>query len=485
MTRNVVNGTEVASAKVPPPAPYGALPTPRQVRHAEREFYAFCHFTVDTFTDKEWGDGDEKPAVFNPTQFDANQIVAALKAAGCKGMILTCKHHDGFCLWPTKATAHNISASPYKKGQGDIVRECADACKKAGLEFGVYLSPWDRNNAHYGQPAYVTDVYRKQLTELLTSYGPVFEVWFDGANGGTGYYGGQRGRRNIDQTRYYDWPNTWALVREHQPNAVMFSDVGPDVRWCGNERGTTPDPCRATITYDASAAPGHLNASKLGSGELHGKVWCQAEVDVSIRPGWFWHEGQNRSVRSPENLMQIYLQSVGHGATLNLNVPPDRRGLLHEIDVASLKTFGEHLRQTFDKNLAAGAKLKASNVRGGEASYGPDKLLDGDIWSAWVTDDAVHTPEVVLELSGEKTFNLIRLREDIRLGQRVEGVAVDAWIDGKWKQLAQAQAIGACRVWRVPRTASSKVRIRVTQSPVAPALSDFGLYLEPAFDQRR
>ena len=424
----------VSAAKVTPPAPYGATPTERQVRHAEREMYAFCHFTVDTFTDAEWGSGAEKPAIFNPTQFDANQIVGAVKAAGCKGIILTCKHHDGFCLWPTKTTGHNVSASPFRGGKGDVVREMVTACKKADIEFGAYLSPWDRNNEHYGTPTYVTDVYRKQLRELATNYGPIFEFWFDGANGGSGYYGGKGGSRSIDRSKYYEWPINWQMLRELQPNAVIFSDVGPDFRWCGNEHGASADPCRATITYDPGAAPGHLNSSKLGCGMLGGKVWCPAEVDVSIRPGWYWHASQNGRVRSPENLMHIYMNSVGHGATFNLNCPPDRRGLLHENDVASLKTFGDHLRRTFAVNLAAGAKVQASNVRGGDdRHYGPGKLLDYDRWSAWVTDDAVTTPEVTLELKGDKTFNMIRLREDIRFGLRVDGVAVDAWVDGQWK----------------------------------------------------
>ena len=482
-------------AEVAPPAPYGPLPTAAQVKHAERAFYAFCHFTVDAFTDREWGLGTESESIFNPKQFDANQIVGAVKAAGMKGLILTCKHHDGFCLWPSKTTEHDVASSPYKNGKGDIVREVSTACRKAGIDFGVYLSPWDRNHPTYGKPEYIA-VYREQMKELLTQYGPVFEVWMDGANGGTGYYRGKVGpeefkgaleNRQIDRKVYYDWQNTWALMRKYQPGAVLFSDVGPDLRWCGNESGYALDPCWQTFTphsRDGKGEPmiGFTVYQEAEHGHRDGKLWMPAEVDVSIRPGWFWHEHENGRVRSPANLMQIYMQSIGRGATFNLNCPPDRRGLLHENDVESLRQFGEHLRATFGKNLADGAKLTASNVRGGDAKYGPKKLLDDDVWSAWVTDDDAKTPEVILDLKGAKTFNMIRLREDIRLGQRVDGVAVDVFTGGAWKEIAKAQSIGSCRLWRVSMTTADKVRIRVTAAAACPALSDFGLFLEPEFD---
>ncbi|MEO5714626.1 MAG: alpha-L-fucosidase [Luteolibacter sp.] len=479
-----------AAPKVAPPKPFGATPSEAQVKQAERAFYAFCHFTVDTFTDREWGTGGESESVFNPTAFDADQIVKALKSSTAAGVILTAKHHDGFCLWPTATTEHNISASPYRNGKGDIVREFADACARNDFEFGIYVSPWDRNHPAYGTPDYLP-VYRKQIEELTTKYGKLFEIWFDGANGGSGYYQGKVGpveskdvnkNRAVDRLKYYEWPETWAMVQKKQPGIIIFSDVGPGVRWVGNERGHAPDPSRATITFEPGDSVGHIDESKLGPGTLHGTSWCPAEVDVSIRPGWFWHESQNGKVRSPENLMEIYLASIGHGTTFNLNVPPDRRGLIHENDAASLRQFGEHLRQTFGTNLAQGATCVATNVRGKDAFYGPARLLDQNIWSAWVSDDEVKTPEVTLELTGEKQFNMVRLREDIRLGLRVEGVAVDAWVDGAWKELAKAESIGSCHLWRIPKTATTKVRVRVTKSEVAPALSDFGLFLEPGFD---
>lgn len=482
---------------VEPPKPFGAVPSERQMKWHDTEMNAFVHFTVDTFTNKEWGYGDENPSVFNPTQFDADQIVGTLAKAGFKGVIVTGKHHDGFCLWPTKTTTHNISASPYKDGKGDIVGEFSAACKKHGVKFGVYLSPWDRNSPLYGRPEYVTDVYRRQLTELLTNYGDIFEVWFDGANGGDGYYGGAREKRTIDRKTYYGWPETILnIVRKLQPNAVIFGDVGPDVRWAGNESGFVNETCWSSFTpkyrdtkqpVPIDPATGFFKDVPTGdsvyeenpTGHRDGQYWIPPECDVSIRPGWFWHESQNSKVRSPANLMDLYLRSVGHGGSFLLNAPPDNRGILHENDVASLSAFGEHLRQTFATNLAAGASVTASNTRGNDATYSADKLIDSDKWSAWITDDAELSPTVEIALKGEQTFNIIKLREDIRLGHRVDALAIDAMVDGHWKEIAKGESIGACRMWRVPRTTTSKVRLRVTKASACPAMSDFGLFLEP------
>lgn len=468
-----------------PPAPYGDVPSSRQMQWHELEMYAFVHFAINTFTNKEWGYGDESPELFNPTSFDADQIVGALAQAGFKGVILTCKHHDGFCLWPTETTDYNISASPYKNGEGDIVREFADACERHGLRFAPYISPWDRNNEHYGTPKYVTDVFRPQIRELLTNYGDAFEVWFDGANGGDGYYGGARETRRIDRAAYYDWDTTFQMIRDLAPEAVIFSDVGPDVRWIGNEKGYAADPSWATYTPrgpDGSdrLGPGLSDYKKAPTGTRNGQFWMPGECDVSIRPHWFWRESENDRVRTPDNLMELYMHSVGRGASLLLNVPPDRRGLLHENDVASLNAFGKHLRETFDHNLAADAAFSASHTRANDdARYGPHHLVDDDKWSAWVTGDFERTPDVVLELPEARTFNMIRLREDIRLGQRVEGISVDAWLDDQWQEIAAAESIGACRLWRVDPVTTDRVRIRVTDSPVCPALSDFGLFFEP------
>jgi alpha-L-fucosidase len=454
------------------PSPYGALPSKRQLQWHELELYAFLHFTVNTFTDKEWGYGDEDPSVFDPTEFDADAIVSALKAGGMRQVILTCKHHDGFCLWPTKTTEHHVR-------RGDIVKDLSDAARRQELKFGVYLSPWDRNNALYGTPAYI-GIYREQLRELLTRYGPIHEVWHDGANGGDGYYGGAKEKRLIDKRTYYDWPKTWDLVRSLQPDAVIFSDVGPDLRWVGNEKGYANETCWETydpVGADGGApAPGFTRDKEGQTGTRNGSHWMPPECDVSIRPGWFWHESENGKVKTARQLMDLYYRSVGRGGSLLLNVPPDRRGLLHENDVASLRDFGAIVRGTFQKNLAAKARINASNARGG---FGPRNLLDGDRYTYWATHDPIRTAEVELMLPGETTFNVVRLREYIQLGQRVEAFELDRWAGGKWETFARATSIGACRLLRTEADiTTNRVRLRITASAACPALSELGLFLE-------
>ncbi|MBV8550947.1 MAG: alpha-L-fucosidase [Acidobacteriaceae bacterium] len=469
-------------ARTPPPAPYGVLPSERQIRWSELEFYNFLHFTVNTFTDKEWGDGNESPAVFNPTAFDAAEIIEVLKAAGSRGVILTAKHHDGFCLWPTKTTDHSIRNSPYKNGKGDIVREIAEAAGRHGLKFGVYCSPWDRNQATYGTPQYLP-IYREQLRELLTGYGPVFEVWHDGANGGRGFYGGANETRTIDKQHYYDWPNTWKMERELQPDAAIFSDVGPDIRWVGNEKGIAGETCWATYTPRSAsggpAAPGDVDEKEAPTGTRSGRLWMPAECDVSIRPGWFWHESENGKVKTPRELLDLYYESAGRGASFLLNVPPDRRGLISETDAASLRAFGQALRSTFGSNLAGGARVSASNVRGNDRAYGPHNLLDGDRATYWATDDSITTPTVTFDLEHPATFNLVRLREHIALGQRVAGFAVQVWRDNRWSDFGKGTSVGSGRIVRSQTlVTTARVRLLITDSPVSPALSEFGLFYE-------
>jgi alpha-L-fucosidase len=466
-----------------PPKPYGALPSERQLQLHEMEMYGFMHFTVNTFTDKEWGYGDEKESIFNPTEFDADQMARTFKAAGLGGIILTCKHHDGFCLWPSKFTEHSVKNSSWKAGQGDVVRELSEACKRHGLKFGVYLSPWDRNHKDYGKPEYIT-YYRNQLRELLTQYGPIFEVWLDGANGGDGYYGGARTRRNIDNSVYYDWDNTWKIIRELQPGAGIFSDSGADTRWVGNESGHAGDPCWATYTPHGlngrAPCPGGTRSKEGEHGHRDGQFWMPAETDFSIRPGWFYHASQDRQVRTAADLLNHYFITVGRGALMNLNVPPDRRGRIHENDVKSLTAFGRLLKSTFGTDLARFAKPVASHVRGGdEKAFGAANLLDANRETYWATDDAVTTPDVTLEFAHPVTFNVVRLREAIRLGQRVDDWALDAWQDNAWREFAKGSAIGACRLVRGQPMTASKVRLRVTKATVCPAISEFGLFLEP------
>lgn len=299
------------------PSPVGPTPSTKQLEWHELETYAFIHFTTNTFTGKEWGYGDESPSIFNPTNTNVDQWVRTLKNTGFKAVILTAKHHDGFCLWPSKYTKHSIAASPYKKGKGDLVKEVAQACKKHGLKFGIYLSPWDRNREDYGSPSYVT-YYRNQLKELFENYGPVFEMWFDGANGGDGYYGGAREKRRIDGKTYYDWPGTISMVRNMEPNILFFSDAGPDIRWVGNERGIAGETNWNTISPDTLYAGKAGIESLLNTGHENGTSWIPAEVDVSIRPGWFYHAEEDGKVKTPEELFDIYLTSVGNYVPISL-----------------------------------------------------------------------------------------------------------------------------------------------------------------------
>jgi alpha-L-fucosidase len=469
-----------ARNKAAAPAPYGAVPSPRQLRWHELETYSFIHFTVNTFTGREWGEGDEDPNIFHPTAFDPDQMMRALKSAGMKGVILTCKHHDGFCLWPTKTTDHSVRKSSWRNGEGDVVRDISSAARRHGLKFGVYLSPWDRNNAAYGKPEYIA-IYRAQLRELLTQYGPIFEVWHDGANGGAGYYGGAREKRVIDKTSYYDWPNTWALIRSLQPEAVIFSDVGPDVRWVGNEKGVAGETCWETYDpegeHGGPAAPGDVNAKQSPVGTRNGKQWLPPECDVSIRPGWFWHAEQNAKVKSAGDLMDLYYKSVGRGASLLLNVPPDRRGQFNEADVESLEQFGRLRENAFAKNLAVGAKIGTSNVRARKGMFDAKNLVDENRDTYWATDDGAATPEVTLAFSRPVTLSVIRIRENIGLGQRVAAFTIEAEEKGHWSKLADGTSIGNCRLFRLSREVkTTKVRLRITGCPVCPALSEFALF---------
>lgn len=466
-----------ASKAVAPPAPYGPVPTPRQLKWHEMEMYGFVHFTINTFTDREWGHGDESPALFSPTDFSADQIVRTAKDAGLRGIVLTCKHHDGFCLWPSRFTDHSIKQSPWRGGNGDLVREMSDACKRNNMRFGIYLSPWDRNRSDYGRPEYI-QYYRNQLRELLTGYGPIFEIWFDGANGGDGYYGGARETRKIDPKTYYDWDYTRQIVRDLQPDAVMFSDAGPDVRWVGNESGVAGDPCWHTLNPEG-LFPGVADSQQLNRGDRPGSAWIPAEVDVSVRPGWFYHASEDSKVKTPQQLLDIYYNSVGRGANLILNLPPDRRGRIHETDVASLREWGRILKATFAKDLVRGAKVTASNTRGGDKRFGPASVVDGNPETYWSTDDAVTTPELTIETRKPVTFNVVRLREYLPLGQRIDTFAIDQWDGNRWVEFYTGTAIGRQRLVRVQSVTTSRVRLRITSAPVCPAISEIGLYAEP------
>jgi alpha-L-fucosidase len=474
-----------AIAQQTPPAPYGPLPTERQLHWQETEMYCIIHFGPDTYTDKEWGYGDEDPKLFNPTHFDAMQIVSAAKAGGFKGIIVVAKHHDGFCLWPTKTTGHNISQSPYKNGKGDILREYREACDKLGMKMGVYCSPWDRNSALYGKPEYVTDVYRKQLEELYTNYGPLFIIWHDGANGGDGYYGGAKETRTIDRSTYYGWPETWGIARRLQPGAVIFGDVGPDVRWVGNEKGEAGETSWETYTPHAPEAgkePGNgfVKDYEGTEGQRDGKYWMPAECDVPLRPGWFYHAKDDGKTKSVKELLDIYYKSVGRSACLDLGLSPDQSGNITKNDVDTLKKLGDILKGTFYTNLAKYAKLTASNVRGGNYQlYGPEHVRDHDRYSYWATDDNVTTAQLQLDYTTPIQFNIIKLGENIKLGQRIDSVEVQALQNGKWTSIATSTSIGANRLIKLPHDIiTTGVRVRILKSEACIALSDFGLYSE-------
>ncbi|WP_242182767.1 alpha-L-fucosidase [Sphingomonas sp. CARO-RG-8B-R24-01] len=462
----------LARATAGAPAPWGATPSARQRAWHERQQYAFIHFSINTFTDKEWGYGDEDPVLFNPTDFAPDQIVAAAKAGGMTGIILTAKHHDGFCLWPTLLTERCIRNTPYKHGKGDIVGEMAAATRRAGLAFGLYLSPWDRHHPDYGRPAYV-DYFRKQIVELCTRYGALFEFWFDGANGGDGYYGGARETRKIDAPAYYDWPTTIALVHKHQPMACTFDPLGADIRWVGNEDGVAGDPCWPTM-------PNHPYVQSEGNSGVRGApLWWPAETDVSIRPGWFYHADEDGKVKTPERLLKLFDESVGRGTNLNLNLPPDRRGRIPDTDAAVLKSFGAAQATTYATNLALGAVAHASAERG--AAFAAAHVLDGNSDSYWSTPDAIHTPTLTLDLPPGRSFDLIRLREHLPLGVRVTRFAIDAEVDGTWQTLAEHQGIGAQRIIRLPRPiAARRLRLRILEAPACPAIREFALFRQAA-----
>lgn len=461
------------------------LPSPRQIAVEELEFYAFAHFTVNTFTDREWGDGTEDEAVFNPTEFDAAQWVRALKAAGIKGLILTCKHHDGFCLWPSEYTEHSVKNSPYKGGRGDIVREVSDACRAGGLKFGVYLSPWDRNNQAYGDSDRYNDYFVNQLTELCKNYGRFFSVWFDGACGE-----GPNGKKQV-----YDWERFYNVIRAYQPDACI-SICGPDIRWCGNEAGDTrqsewsviptkflsPEEVAAQsqTSDDAKFREKKLDdtQSDLGSRKAIENAsefkWHPAEVDTSIRPGWFYHASEDGRVRSVDTLFDIYMRAVGGNCTLLLNIPPDRRGLFHENDVAALRGLGEKIRDTFALNFAVNAAFDSDsddgvNVAENARCDGYDKF--------WKPFDGQTSASLTVRLSSPRTVSVIALKENIRLSQRVERfrvIGVDT--DGGEAVIAEATTIGYKRILRVEPKTLSAVRIEILDSRVCPTLSFVGIY---------
>ena len=445
------------------PEPILPIPEAKQVEWQKMETYAFVHFGLNTFNDREWGYGDSDPKTFNPAKLDCEQWVKTFVAAGMKGVILTAKHHDGFCLWPTGLTEYCIRNTPYKDGKGDIVRELSEACKKYGIKFAVYLSPWDRNQAIYGTPEYV-DYFYKQLHELLTNYGAVFEIWFDGANGGDGWYGGAKDSRTIDRKTYYQYDRAYEMIDKYQPQAVVFSDGGPGCRWVGNENGfagaTNWSFLRAGEVY-----PGYPKYRELQYGHADGNQWVAAECDVSIRPGWFYHPEEDNRVKTVEQLTDLYYRSVGHNATLLLNFPVDRNGLIHPVDSANAVDFHKNIQKQLAHNLLSGVVAEVSDERGGK--YTAKAMTDNDYDTYWATNDGVVSATVEFDLPQQEKVNRMMLQEYIPLGQRVKSFVVEYNKDGQWlpvKLNEETTTVGYKRLLRFETVTTDKLRVNFTDA---------------------
>ena len=424
--------------------PYGAVPSPSQLEWQAMEMNMFCHFGPNTFTGKEWGDGTEAEDLFNPTDLDCRQWAATAKAAGFKGIIITAKHHDGFCLWPSPVSVHTVAQSSWRDGQGDVLRELSDACKEYGLKFGVYISPWDRNDPHYGTPAY-NDVYVQTLESVLGgAYGPVFEQWFDGANGE-----GPNGKKQD-----YDWPLFNGTVFRLQPQAVIFSDIGPGCRWVGNEEGHAGRTNWGRLeTNGFTPGKGAPSKDTLNQGNKYGTSWIPAETDVSIRPGWFWRASETPQVKSVQELLKIYYESVGRNSLLLLNVPPDERGHIDPADSIRLREFRQALDTIFSDNLADRARIRRK----------------ADVWT--------------ISLSEPKTFNRLVLQEDLTLGQRIAAFTVEACVDGEWRAVAKETTVGFKRIVLFPEVKADAVRVRVDESLAKPFLSTIALYQDDIYHE--
>ncbi|MCF0175554.1 MAG: alpha-L-fucosidase [Bacteroidales bacterium] len=454
------------------PEPFGTVPADFQVEWQKMETNMFLHFGPNTFTSAEWGTGEESEDTFNPTELDCSQWVAVAKAAGFKGMIITAKHHDGFCLWPNPESTHTVAQSNWRDGKGDVLRELSSACADQGMKFGVYISPWDRNDPRYGTDEY-NGVFRRALESVLGgTYGQIFEQWFDGACGE-----GPNGKVQV-----YDWSLFHGTVRELQPQAVMFSDAGPGCRWVGNERGYAPETCWSTIDT-TGLAPGKVpDISVLGTGLKGGSCWIPAECDVSIRPGWFWKESENSSVKTINQLLSIYYTSVGSNSLMLLNVPPDTRGRIHEIDSVRLMEFRAALDEIFSEDLASGAKACSSDDRG--RGFRAENVLDGNYDSYWACPDGVTEASLTLELDGARTFNRVQVQEYIPLGQRVESFSVEARMaDGSWQKVADGTTIGYKRILLTEKVTAEALRINFSAA-ACPVINSVSLYLDNIFDQQ-
>jgi len=451
----------MGAVEVAPPLPVEPIPTAEQLAWQRLETIMFLHFGMQSQTNRQFvfinKVKTETEQAFNPLHFDATQWAKTAKAAGFRLLILTAKHHDGFCLWPTKYTEHCVRNCPWKAGKGDVIKDFVDACRAEGVQPGLYLSPWDWNHPDYGDSPKYNAYYANQITELLSNYGPITEIWFDGAGGGN--------RKGLKQQ--YDWPTFHSLIRKLQPKTLK-AVKGPDIRWVGNESGIAGDNESSIAPASPTMHPGKTT------------VWYPSECDVSIRPSWFWHPEEDTRVKSVARLMRLYFASVGRNSVMLLNVPPNDQGLMADVDVQRLKDFKAALDQLYSVNLAARCPVKASSVRGNSDRFSPGKTLDADLDSYWATDDGVTTGELEFDLGQPRTFDVIRVQEAIALGERVQEWHVEAMVDGKWKKLCKGTTIGQKRLWRTAPVTATKVKLVIDKSKACPTIAEFGLHVMTA-----
>lgn len=457
------------------PEPVMPIPTASQVEWQKQEIQAFVHYGLNTYTGQEWGYGNVDPALFNPTSLDCEQWVHTFKQAGMKGVIITAKHHDGFCLWQTKQTNYSIASSPWKDGKGDVLAELSQACQKEGLHFSFYLSPWDRHQAFYGTEEYLT-YYHNQLEELLTQYGTINEVWLDGANGGDGWYGGADCERKIDRENYYDFPKIHEHVWSKYPDAIIFSDAGPGCRWVGNEKGYAGQTNWSFIKA-SELCPGTSDIEPLNHGQIDGTDWVPAECDVSIRPGWFWHEEENDSVKTPEQLFDLYCKSVGRNGCLLLNVPANQHGLISETDSLSLIGLRKLLDRTFANNILAEVVPETDNCRGN--GFRGSMITDGDYDTYWAPEDNRLTGSITFTLPEEQYLSYLILQEYIPLGQRVKSFHIESLSNGEWSPVQVSEettTIGYKRILRLGNIKTSSLRIVIDDARGCPCINNVEAY---------
>ncbi len=461
-----------ALADDPAPEPYGPVPTENQLRWHAMEYYGLIHYGPNTYTGNTWGYGDTDPSVFNPPNLDTDQWARAAKEGGMKGLVMVAKHHDGFCLWPSKTTKYTIAASPWKGGKGDLIADLVKSCKKFDLRIGIYISPWDRNHAEYAREQYVKD-FHEQWNEILDYDDDIFEIWLDGANGGTGWYGGAKERRTIPKD-YYQFEKLFKLCKAKQPKAVFFNmpyriDA---VRWIGNEAGKAAETHWSRFGFAEIEKGGKEARKRLPSGMKEGDIWMPAEADTSIHSGWFW--AAKRKEHDLNWLRSVYYTSIGRGATLSLGLAPTKEGLLSKSCVATMKKLKEYLDGVFDVNHAASATVTADNVRVG---FAPDRVQDGETSTYWATKDGVKKAVLAIDFGKSVTFNHLVLQEHIALGQRVHAFHLEAQgEDGGWKSVAKGTTIGYKRVMKFSDCTAKKARVTLETDAPCLTLSTLGLY---------